>query len=391
MTNINSMRDEIQQKAKEAIDKNDAVLLEFGTGIGKTKIALDACNGLNTLIVYKQLPHYKNWLDEIKKWNIDSSRFIFTTYNSLFKYENNEYDYLIFDEAHAITELKLKSIKTIKATKTIYLSATVEYEKKALLREIGKFKTCKFTLNEAIENNVLPDVEVFIHQYRLDDKRIDCVYERVRKTDKQVITIPYADRYKYLSRKGIGLNILCTQRQYYGLLCEEIEFWKKKYYTERNDVFKNIWLNKASMRKKWVNTIKTEYAKTLLTSLQNRRIIVFANTIAQCDELANDYQPNYPRVHSKVKRNQETVDRFNNFELDRLYNCSVLNEGMNLTQLDDCVIVGIDGKELSTIQRIGRSIRSTDPKIHIIKALDTKDAEYVENIISQYKKVSYVY
>lgn len=385
------MRDEIQQQAIDAITNNDAVLLEYGTGVGKTKIALEMCNGLNTLIVYKQLPHYKNWIEEIKKWNIDSSRFIFTTYNSLFKYEHTEYDYMIFDEAHAITPLKIESIKTIKATKIIYLSATVEYEKKALLKQISKFKTCKFSLNDAIETNILPDVEVFVHQYKLDDKRIDCVYERIRKTDKQVVTIPYADRYKYMSRKGIGLNILCTQRQYYNMLCDEIEFWKKKYYTDRLDAYKNIWLNKASQRKKWVNSLKTEYAKTLLSTLQGKRVIVFANSIAQCNELADDYHSNYPRVHSKAKNNQETVDQFNNSTIDRLYNCSVLNEGMNLTQLDACVIVGIDGKELSTIQRIGRSIRSTEPKIHIIKALDTKDAEYVENIISQYKKVNYVY
>lgn len=384
-------RIKLQQQAKEAIETNHATLLEYGTGVGKTKIALEACNGLNTLIVYKQLPHYRNWIEEIKKWNIDDRRFTFTTYNSLKNYENNQFDFLIFDEAHAITPLKLKSIKTIDATKIIYLSATVEYEKKALLKEIGKFKTCRFSLNDAIETNILPDVEVFVHQFRLDTKKIDCVYERIRKTDKQVVTIPYAERFKFMSRKGIGLNILCTQREYYNLLCDEIEFWKKKYYTDRLDAYKNIWLNKASMRKKWINSIKTEYAKKLIATLENQRIIVFANTIAQCNELADDYKKNYPRVHSKAKDNQHTVDMFNNYEIPRLYNCSVLNEGMNLTMLDAAVIVGIDGKELSTVQRIGRSIRSAEPKIHIIKALDTKDAEYVDNIISQYKKVSYVY
>lgn len=386
-------RDKIQQESAKEINKNFAVLLEYGTGVGKTKIALDACNGYKTLIVYKQKPHYDNWLKEIDKWSIDSSLFTFTTYNSLHKHIDS-YEYLIFDEAHAITKAKVPFIKQINTNKIIYLSATVEYDKKILLNDISRYKILKYSLQNAIDENVLPEPVIYIHTTELDNTLANCVYERIRKADKTVLSIMYADRYNYLSRKGIGLKIQCTQKQYYELLCNDIDFWKDKYMTSTGNfkiVAKNMWLNKASKRKMWLNSLKTSKAKQILKSLGNKRLLIFASTINQCNELADSYEIDYPRVHSKRKNNQETVDRFNSGSIDRLYNCSVLNEGMNLSQLDACLIVGVDGKELSTVQRIGRSIRSTEPQIHIIELSNTRDAEYVDNIKSKYEKVIYVY
>lgn len=391
------MRDEIQLNAVKAIKDNKHVLIEFGTGLGKSKVALDASSGKITLLVYKQTPHLKNWLDEINKWNIDSSKFYFTTYNSLHKHTDTKFDVVILDEAHAITDKRLQVLKQIDYDKGIYLSATVPYEKKLLLSQLGKYKLIKFSLQDAIDSEMLPEPKIFIHEYHLDDKNVTQLYERVRKADKQVLTINYAERFNYLSRKGVGLRIQCTEKQYYELLCNDIDFWKQKYFQlkAQNDykfggVARNLWLNKASQRKQWTNNLKTNKAIQILNTFNNR-VIVFSSTIEQCNLLAEDYKKDYPRVHSKMKDNQSVVDAFNNGYIDRLYNCSILNEGMNLKQLDACLITGIDGKELSTVQRIGRSMRSQEPEIHIIKAVGTKDGENVDKILEQYKKVTYVF
>lgn len=391
------MRDELQLDAVKAINDNNRVLIEFGTGLGKSKIALDASSGKTTLLVYKQMPHLENWLDETKKWNTDVTKFMFTTYNSLHKYANQSFDVVILDEAHAITDKRLHQLKQINFNKGIYLSATVPYEKKLLLSQLGKYKLIKFSLQDAIDSEMLPEPKIFIHEYNLDDKNVTQLYERIRKADKQVLTINYAERFNYLQRKNIGLRIQCTEKQYYDLLCNDIDFWKKKYFTlkAQNDykfggVARNLWLNKASQRKQWTNNLKTNKAKQILQTFNNR-VIVFSSTIEQCNLLAEDYMKDYPRVHSKMKDNQTVVNDFNSGKIDRLYNCSILNEGMNLTQLDACLITGIDGKELSTVQRIGRSMRSQEPEIHIIKAVGTKDGENVDKILEQYKKVTYVY
>jgi len=390
------MREQIQTEASIAISNNRCVLLELGTGVGKTKVALDSANGSSALIVYKQKPHLNNWKDEIVKWQVDDRKFTFSTYNSLHKIDKS-FDYLILDEAHAITESRLEHLKNIKFNKAIYLSATVPYEKKMLLSQLGKYKSVQFSLQDAIDNEVLPEPNIYIHPYRLNDVNTNCVYEKKKKTDKQEVTIDYNQRWNYLSRKGIGLNIQCTEKQYYELITNDIEFWKSKHYElvqQRNFSFgrvaKNKWLNLASKRKMFTNTCKTNIANSILSTLKGR-FIIFCSTIDQCNQLADSYEYNYPRVHSKNKNNQEVVDMFNEGRIDRLYNCSVLNEGMNLTDLDGALIIGVDSKELSTVQRMGRSMRSESPNIHIIKAMDTKDGENVDNIIGEYKNAVYVY
>lgn len=54
-------RDDLQERAGKFIEQHNAVILEFGTGVGKTKTVLEAIHG-KTLVVYKQSPHYQNWL-----------------------------------------------------------------------------------------------------------------------------------------------------------------------------------------------------------------------------------------------------------------------------------------------------------------------------------------
>ena len=60
----NEERDKIQNKLKKIHENNKDILLEFATGIGKTKQALDLASG-KVLIVHYEISHAQNILNEI--------------------------------------------------------------------------------------------------------------------------------------------------------------------------------------------------------------------------------------------------------------------------------------------------------------------------------------
>ena len=106
------------------------ILLEFPTGFGKSKCALDIVTHNNykkVLIVIPRLVLKENWKAEIKKWG--GSQASYVTYISLYKHVGIEYDCIIFDECHHLSDRCLDIIDTLKYKQAILLSATVSRNK----------------------------------------------------------------------------------------------------------------------------------------------------------------------------------------------------------------------------------------------------------------------
>ena len=59
----------------------------------------------------------------------------------------------------------------------------------------------------------------------------------------------------------------------------------------------------------------------------------------------------------------------------------MLQEGQNLTDIEVGIIVQLDGKERSFIQRFGRSLRAEDPVQYIFYYKNTRDEEYLNNVL----------
>ena len=69
-------RDDIQKKCSELIHTVDNLVLEFGTGVGKTLSALLAAKeiGGKIKIVCAETSHIENWKLEMQKHNIEIGR-----------------------------------------------------------------------------------------------------------------------------------------------------------------------------------------------------------------------------------------------------------------------------------------------------------------------------
>src|SRR5574344_1608355 len=116
----------------EVSDIKTNVMLEFPTGFGKSKCALEIVKNNHwnkVLIVIPRLVLENNWNEEIKKWNAKIPEVTYVTYVSLYKHADIQYDAIIFDECHHLSDNCLDIINTLKYKQAILLSATVSRNK----------------------------------------------------------------------------------------------------------------------------------------------------------------------------------------------------------------------------------------------------------------------
>lgn len=368
----NQIRDYYQQYPA-TISEN--VLLEYATGVGKSKAAMECVQG-NALIIHHRILHKKNWEEDIIKWGYDFSR-DYITYSSLLRKKiTKQYDTIIVDECHHVTDKTLKVLKLLKPRKWVFLSATVTFDKKKLLKEIAQFSTIKVSLSDAISYGILPEPNIYIVNCHLDHK--NRTYEYIIKPnlkDEGVIVADFTNYKRYLMQKAM-IVVHCTQYEYLIMLNDNVEYLKKNYFKTRKEYAKNAWLRAASDRKIFLAYTKSNTAKEFIKNFKDDRKIIFSADIKQSMLISDDHDL---CIDSK-NGNYDVVDKFNNEEVNSIYAVGVLNEGMNIKDLDYAFILSLNGNEKDNIQRLGRSFRSKKPEVFIFVVPYSRDEEYYENL-----------
>lgn len=368
-------REELSSLLQKSNDKH--IILQLGTGFGKTKLALEYINRSfhksdNILIVIPRLVLIDNWKEEIAKWGFNSllSNIVFTTYVSLHKYAGN-WKYVIFDEAHHLSERCREILSSYNIEHGIFLSATLK-------REHIDFITRKFTgvakyavgLKEAIESNVLPKPKVYLIPMNLDTKEKIFTIIKKGKKDLKPLKIQYKDRFKFRYYTG-EVHIECTQSEYYTDLSNMIEWYK-------NRGFEKQWLFKSLERLKWLAEQKMNVVKQILKSLKSNRSIIFCASIKQSEEL------NIPCVNSK--KGTENLDKFNNRKINRIAVVNMLDEGINLINCRVGLFQMINSSDRLILQRQGRSLRHKNPIFIFPYYKNTREEEIINRIIMDYDK-----
>lgn len=399
MTNITKLKQEKQDEAVELFKTRNTILLTWATGVGKTLAAVKCAfskkskNG-KWLVVCKEILHIKNFIDDMNKHGYSIEDFKFVCMASLHKEAGNVYEGIIIDEAHGIaTELRLKNTQAINYEYCILLSATPRKEHIDAFKEsIVKFPYVRFhiPLTEAVDMNFLPQPKFVLVDIVLDNKNryITHTIRKGKKKDVLVVTTDYSNYIKErarLKRDNVDeyvMKVMCTEKEYYDLLTNQAEFFRKKSYY--NKYFEFRYLNLYSKRKSFVAKLKTEAAKSLIDKHKNERFLVFSDTKSQANEFYLHNTEGATIIHSDYDKAsiQSSVEQFNSGEKNRLIAVDMARESMNLTNIDGCIIVQIDSYEGSFLQMLGRSLRGKDPVCYLIRAVNTKDAEYVSNAIS---------
>jgi superfamily II DNA or RNA helicase len=122
---------------------------------------------------------------------------------------------------------------------------------------------------------------------------------------------------------------------------------------------------------------KEKYTKKLMESINNK-CIVFANTQVQADKLCN-YS-----YHSKNPDSEENLQMFKDGTINKLSTVMQLNEGVNIPNLKQGIIMHAYGNERKAAQRIGRLLRlNPDDKaiVHVLCYKDTIDEKWVTDAL----------
>lgn len=277
------------------IARKPLVLLQLPTGYGKTKIAIDYCNINNIhrpLIVTPALVIEEGWKnDQIPKWNKDHLfNPIFIQYASFInedKVKDIDFDGVIFEEVHHITERCRDTIINLRNKfnnkPTIMLSATVNKEKMDILNSIFTYiYTVKITTSKAVEDNRLPSPKFIFIKLHLD----------------------VLDLASYME------------------LNRQFEYYKN---TSKTNAFMSVKMKRlAKTIYEWLSNKKVPFTKMLLYLYKDYGKLTFCSDIEQCEELGS-----YP-VHSKNKKADELIEKFNAGKIKHLTSCRVLLEGVNL-------------------------------------------------------------
>ena len=390
-------RDELRVAVIESARFNN-IAIQAATGVGKSKIAIDLCKEyskkykypLRLLLFVAERAHIDNWIAEFHKWHYNGAAEI-VCYASMKKYRDTDWDVIIFDEAHHLnSSLRLDIFDTLKAANRIFLSATLKDSLLYRLEEsCGPIKNIKMGLQEAFTNNILPEPKIKLIPLKLDNTQYSelIIEEWGRQDRRRTAECVFKDRWKYIrDRRQIPngkLIIHCTQQQKYNYLCEQFEYYKKRYMFSRNEAMKNKWLQCGSKRKQYLGLLKTKIAQQLINKIKDKRFICFCTNIEQAEELGK-----LNAVHSKKRNSLDIIQDFNDKKINNLFAVGMLQEGVNLNDIQVGVIIQLDGEERAFIQKFGRTLRAESPVQYIIYFKDTRDEEYLnkalENIDTKY-------
>lgn len=362
---------------------NQNLLLILPTGFGKSKMALDIMHlrckaGDRILVVVPKNVLKDNWKEEFKKWGYEDylPYTTFVTYVSFPKVAN-EYQLVIFDEVHHLTERCQDSLDTFIIHNAVMLSATVGRELRYnLAAYFPNLYIYKVRTREAIDEDILPDPRVYLIPMTLDNTKVNCEIIK-NKSKGNPIIVPYAQRWSYKGVKNRKIIIKCTQQEYYNDISNLISYYKNKMFME---IFKNRYLHTSGDRLKWLSNQKTAFVHTLLDHLNGERTLTFCNSIEQTEELGKYC------INSKNKNSDEVLSKFNSGKINHITACAMLDEGVNLTNCRIGVYANLNSSVRMIKQRLGRLLRHKDPIIVIPYFTNTRDEEIVNKMCADYNE-----
>jgi superfamily II DNA or RNA helicase len=344
-------KDEIQAKALEYTKNKIRCGVVLGTGVGKTLVGLthmkeNSTELMRVLIVAPKKSIFTSWIDDAEKFGMVSllQRMTFTTYLSLSKHNPNDYELVYLDEAHSLLDSHRSFLSNYKG-KILGLTGTPpKYRNSEKGRLVAEFCPVVFSFgaDDAIENKILNDYQIIVHELRLSNEK----NYTVNMQNKSYVT------------------------------SEELNY---TYWSRRIDVGNGNMHMIRVMRMKALMEYpsKEVYTRKLLDSI-NTKCIVFANTQIQADKLCD---------HSYHSNNPDSATNLEEFKLGNITKLSTvlqLSEGVNIPNLKQGIIMHAYGNERKAAQRIGRLLRlNPDDKaiVHILCYMDTVDEKWVKEAL----------
>jgi len=357
-------REVIQDNIVKAIQNsnNKVIGIHVSMRLGKTKALINYLKTLDknikVLISYPDNKIKESWEQEMIKWKYINNNIEFCNFSSLKKHINENYNIIIIDECQFLSDFELEQVNLLcdKCNKMILPSGTISqktYEK--LLLYIGMKIVYEYTVESAIDDEIIADYQITVHYINLDTKIKTKAKNGKLRSEKQ-----HYDAYSAVI-KQLQLQKKAEQAMYLSL--------------SRNRISQS-------------SIAKINYVKKLITEMKDKRLLVFNGLSKVADNLG------IASYHSK------TVDTgFKQFQLgiiDKLALVNMAKSGITFHNLDCIILNGFTHNESELSQIIARAqvmdFKNKVADIHIICLNEIPEVKKLQNALKMMnlKKIKYI-
>ena len=323
--------------------------LVWATGTGKTFTALMAIQKVlkakpnaRILISVPTEILQKQWQDEyINKYNLTSNCEV-KIINSIVK-TSWDVDLLVIDEIHLTPTSTLGEIfNCVDYNMILGLTATIErLDGKEIIVKSFAPVCDEITIKEATSNGWLAPYKEYVVMLDVD-------MTEYNKWNQEFIG--------FFSQLGFDFNLAMR------LSTNLIE--RRKYAKKLGVDYKQIdaicfgWMDRLRKRKKFVQSHphKLEIARKILNARKDKKCIIFASTIKECEQLAKKGELVLHSQRSK-KDNSAAIDAFNQLSCGNVFSVRSAKTGLDLKGLSVEIIMNTDSSKISKVQAVGRTIR----------------------------------
>ena len=354
-------REEIQEEALKATEGRRRCSVVLGTGVGKTLVGLlhierNTSELHNVLVVAPKKSIFQSWSDDAVKFGKQDllKRITFSTYVGLPKRNPSEYDYIYLDECHSLLDSHRVFLDVYKGGILGLTGTPPKHRSSEKGIMVSQFCPVVYTFkaDDAIDNGIINDYQIIVHELKLDE----CKNYQVQMKTKSFITSEKQNYQYWGNRIDIGAGPIQMLR---------------------------VMRMKAMME----YPSKEKYTKKLMESI-NTKCIVFANTQEQADRLCRF------SYHSGNPNSEENLNAFKEGRMNKLSCVLQLNEGINIPELRQGIIMHAYGNERKASQRIGRLLRlNPDEKaiVHILCYKNTVDEKWVKDALESFDQSKIVW
>lgn len=340
-------------------EKHGILLLAPRFGKIRTSIlALEKLKPKSVLIAYPDNKIKDSWQSDFNDLGYDDSNVTYSTHLSLKKLVDNQYDIIIIDEIHLLSEAQIKACKDLFSNNAciLGLTGTLSGEtERTLEEELDLHVIAKYPIEKAIEEGVIVDYEIHVLRVPLDNITMQD-YKGKQKTEKK-----HYD----------GLSWVINKMQYSG-----------------GD---SMFMRLARMRVIQSSLAKTNATKKLLAKHKNERVLVFCGTTKVADGLG------IPSYHNKSKEKQIFED-FAEGEGNHLAVVKIGNTGVTYKPLDRVIINYFDSNAENLAQKINRCMameyNTPDKKAHIyiVSSNEPVELKWLNKALSFFnpEKIKYI-
>ncbi len=174
-------------------------ILNLCPRFGKIRTTISILNRMksncNILIAYPDNKIKQSWIEEFEEMSYVNNNITYTTHRSLHKQSGTEFDIVVIDEIHLLSEAQIGVCVDLFSQNDNILGLTgtlSKWTKRTLKEELGISVIANYPINKAIDEGVIADYQINVIKVPLDNTTFnEYGKKKIKKTELQ--------QFKYLS------------------------------------------------------------------------------------------------------------------------------------------------------------------------------------------------